>query len=417
MRVLYIHQYFTTAQGAGGTRSYEFAKALIARGHSVTMLCGSAQRGVTGLTQPFSKDKRQGLVEGIEVIEIDLAYSNYDGFFKRALKFMKFIYKTLQIVLTGKYDLLYATSTPLTVAIPGIFAKIFRRKPFVLEIRDLWPELPKAMGVVKNPLVLSGLGLLERMAYRFADVGVGLSPGICEGMARFGTLPKDKITLIPNGCDIEILQKNEPMDEGNIPLLLRELLATKFTVVFCGAHGLANGLDAALDAAARLQKQGLHHIALIFIGDGKSKPQLMERVKKEALTNSYFFDPIAKTALSWVLQRAGIGMMLLKNIPAFYYGTSPNKFFDYIASGLPVLNNYPGWVAELIAETQCGIVVPPDASEAFANALIDFSKLSKTQWQVFSHRALQLAKERFNREALSAKFVMVCEQVYDQKNR
>jgi glycosyltransferase involved in cell wall biosynthesis len=119
-----------------------------------------------------------------------------------------------------------------------------------------------------------------------------------------------------------------------------------------------------------------------------------------------------KEVLSLVLQQANIGMMLLQNVPAFYYGTSPNKFFDYIASGLPVLNNYPGWVAELIQEHQCGVVVPPDSPESFANALIEFANLSEEQRKCFSRNALKLAKEKFDRKDLAKKFVQVCEQVY-----
>lgn len=412
MRVLYIHQYFSTPDGAAWTRSYWFAKELIANGHAVTILCGSSQRCITGLTQPFSKDKRQGFVDGIEVIEINIDYSNYDSFFMRIIKFFKFIIKTIKIVLTEKYDLLFATSTPLTVATLGILAKVIRRKPFVLEIRDLWPELPKAMGVITNPFVLGVIGILERMAYRFADVGIGLSPGICKGMARFNNLPKERIILIPNGCDVEFFQKAYQDNNHEISPMLNSLLFTKFTCVFCGAHGIANGLDAALDAALVLQKKGAQNIALIFIGDGKMKPHLLERVKKEQLFNCYFFDSMPKRVLSFVLQQAGIGMMLLQNVPAFYYGTSPNKFFDYIASGLPVLNNYPGWVAELIQEAECGIVVPPDSPEAFANALIDFVNLSEKQHEYFSQNALKLAKEKFDRNKLAKEFVKICEQVY-----
>ncbi|EKD45523.1 MAG: hypothetical protein ACD_69C00252G0001 [uncultured bacterium] len=414
MRVFYIHQYFSTPEGAMGTRSYEFAKELIASGHSVTMLCGSAQRSITGLNQPFSGGQRRGFVEGIEVIEIDLAYSNYDSFPKRIRKFLKFVLKTARIVIVEKYDLLFATSPPLSVVILGVLAKIIRRKSFILEIRDLWPDAAKEMGVITNPLLLGAIGFLERIAYRFADVGIGLSPGICKGMSRFGTLHKEKITLIPNGCDIELFQNVFQDNRLEIPAALSNLLSTKFTAIFCGAHGMANGLDAALDAAEILQKKEALNIVLVFIGDGKTKPHLIKRAEKEQLQNCYFFNSMPKRMLSLVLQRAGIGMMLLRNVPIFYYSTSPNKFFDYIASGLPVINNYPGWVAELIQEAQCGVVVPPDSPEAFADALVEFANLSKEEWKSYSSNALRLAKERFDRKELARKFVKICEQTCEK---
>jgi glycosyltransferase involved in cell wall biosynthesis len=415
MQVLYIHQYFSTLKGAMGTRSYEFAKELIARGHDVTMLCGSAQRSTTGLSQPFLNGKRQGLVDGIEVVEVDLAYSNYDSFPKRSIKFFKFVFKTMWFVLfSGDYDLVIATSPPLTIAISGILAKIIRRKPFILEIRDLWPDAAKEMGVITNPILLGAIGVLEHLAYRFADVGIGLAPGICKGMSRFGTLSKKQIALIPNGCDLEVFQAKHQEKDIEIPVVLADLLATKFTGVFCGAHGMANGLDAALDGAAMLKKKGMQNIALIFIGDGKMKPHLVKRAKDEQLDNCYFFDSMSKKILSTVLQQADVGMMLLRNIPVFYYGTSPNKFFDYIASGLPVLNNYPGWVADLIQDNRCGIVVPPGSPEAFADGLIKLVNLSKEQRECFSSNALKLAKEKFDRRILADKFVKVCEQVCEK---
>ncbi|EKE00517.1 MAG: hypothetical protein ACD_21C00336G0001, partial [uncultured bacterium] len=194
-----------------------------------------------------------------------------------------------------------------------------------------------------------------------------------------------------------------------IPAALSNLLSTKFTAIFCGAHGMASGLDAALDAAAMLKKKGAQNIALVFIGDGKIKPHLIERAEKEQLQNCYFFDSMPKRVLSSVLQQAGIGMMLLRNISIFYYSTSPNKFFDYIASGLPVINNYPGWVAELIQEAQCGVVVPPDSPEAFADALIKFVNLGKEQRKNYSSNALRLAKEKFDRKELAKRFVKACE--------
>jgi glycosyltransferase involved in cell wall biosynthesis len=415
MRILYLHQYFSTSEGAAGTRSYEFAKQSIASGHSVTMICGSTTNSVSGLSEPFFNGMRRGFVDGIEVIEININYSNYYSFFRRSIKFLKFVFKTISIVSAHtKYDLIYATSTPLTIAIPGILAKLIYKKAFILEVRDLWPDLPKAMGVIKNPILLTMIRLLERVAYRFADAGVGLSPGICDGMSKFNSLTEDNITLIPNGCDIEFFQKSYKKSKYKINSSLTKLLSTKFTCIFCGAHGIANGLDAALDAAKILQEKGIGKVGFIFIGDGKMKPSLINRAKKERLYNCHFFDPIPKKALISVLKRAGLGMMLLKNIPAFYHGTSPNKFFDYIAAGLPVFNNYPGWIAELIQEFKCGVVAPPDSPEAFADIIINFIKLTKEQRAQFSYNALRLARERFDRGNLSKSFVRLCEEVYQK---
>ena len=145
MKILYFHQHFSTPAGATGTRSYEMAKTLVARGHEVTMVCGSYIGSVTGLSMPFVRGKRRGNVEGIDVIEFEIPYSNADRFVKRTATFLKFAFRSLGVALREKCDLVFATSTPLTAGIPGVLARWLRGKPFVFEVRDLWPELPKAI--------------------------------------------------------------------------------------------------------------------------------------------------------------------------------------------------------------------------------------------------------------------------------
>ena len=140
---------------------------------------------------------------------------------------------------------------------------------------------------------------------------------------------------------------------------------------FHGSHGLANGLDAVLDTAAVLQRQGRSDIQFLFIGDGRCKPALERRVTSEALSNCHFLPPIPKSQLAQLLrQSVHVGLMVLKDVPAFYRGNSPKQFVEYISCGLPVVNNYPGWLSELIREHQLGIPVPPRDPEALAEALI-----------------------------------------------
>ena len=134
MKVLYFHQHFTTPKGSAGIRSYEMARRLISRGHQVTMVCGSYGGGQTGLAQPFVNGKRRGFVDGIDIVEFDLAYSNADGFIKRTATFVKFAFRSIGLVFLEQYDVLFATTTPLTAGIPGIFSRWLRRKPFVFEV-------------------------------------------------------------------------------------------------------------------------------------------------------------------------------------------------------------------------------------------------------------------------------------------
>ena len=174
--------------------------------------------------------------------------------------------------------------------------------------------------------------------------------------------------------------------------------------VFTGTHGQANGLDAALDAAAELKKRDRDDIKLVFVGQGKLKESLQARAELENLDNVIFHPPVNKSKLAELMKGADIGLQLLANIPAFYYGTSPNKFFDYISAGLPVLNNYPGWLAGMIEDNNCGYAIEPDNAIAFADALENAAN-NKELLPEMGERAQALAKRDFNRHNLADKWV------------
>lgn len=396
MKILYFHQHFSTPKGSAGIRSYAMAQSLIRNGHQVTMVCGSFGAGQTGLSQPFEKGMRRGDVDGIEVIEFELSYSNSLSFLQRILIFLSFAFKSIKVALFEKYDVLFATTTPLTAGIPGIFAKWFRRKPFVFEVRDLWPELPKAMGVIKNPVVLWLMSVLEWTSYHSADRLVGLSPGIVEGIVKRGIDP-EKVASIPNGCDLDIFATDHQSWRPE------QVSGNDLMAIFTGTHGLANGLDAVIDAAVELQKRGRNDIKLVLVGDGMQKKPLIASAQQLELTNVVFHEPVNKNKLAALMASADIGLQILANIPAFYYGTSPNKFFDYIAAGLPVLNNYPGWLADSITDRKCGFAVPPENPSAFADAL-EYAADHRNELKEMGVNAQQLAREQFNRENLSQKF-------------
>ena len=407
MNVLYYHQHFSTPQGSTGTRSYEMARRLLAQGHSVTMVCGSYGGGNTGLAGAYQNGKREGRVAGIQVVEFELPYSNRDSFLRRTLTFLKFAWRSAWLVLRRDYDLVFATTTPLTAGIPGILARWLRGKPFVFEVRDLWPELPKAMEVICNPLVLGAMSVLEWLSYRSAHRLIGLSPGIVDGIARRG-VPRERIALIPNGCDLDIFGVSaEPWRPEGVGV--NDLMA-----VFTGTHGIANGLDAVLDAAAELKRRGRNDIKLVLIGQGKLKAELQQRAHAEQLDNVIFHDPVNKAKLAGLMAATDVGMQILANVPAFYYGTSPNKFFDYIAAGLPVLNNYPGWLAGIITEHECGYAAPPDDPVAFANALIHAVD-HRDELRRMGQRARALAQSEYNRDLLAARFVTWLEDAVERK--
>ncbi len=403
MKILYLHQYFTLPTQAGGTRSYEMARQLIEHGHQVTMVCGLEGNAKIDLPQTTNKNICRGMVDGIDVIQISVPYSNSMGLVARAKSFLSFAWQSVKFAMKEDYDVLFATSTPLTAGVPGIVMKMMgRRKKFIFEVRDLWPELPKALGMI-NPFWIGCMSVLEWLSYHLADGCIGLSPGICDGIKKRSQKNKP-IKMVPNGCDLDIFKPS--LRE---PLKLDGIGAGDKVAIFTGAHGIANGLDAVLDMAKKVQEKGRKDIKIAFIGKGKMKEHLQERVKSEGIDNCIFYNPIPKMQLAKIVASATVGLMVLKNVPAFYYGTSPNKFFDYIASGLPIINNYPGWLAGMIEANKCGMVVEPDNAEAFADALIDM--VDNAPLGEYSKNARALAEKDFDRSLLGEKFVRFFEEI------
>ena len=396
MKTLYFHQHFTTPKGSGGTRSYEFAQALIKRGHQVTIVCGQMDRDALNLPYDSNFGWSRGLIDGIDVIALPLKYSNHDGVGRRLITFFKYAVKSIKIALDFEYDLVFATSTPLTAALPGIFASWLKQKKFIFEVRDLWPELPRAMGM-KNPILLGGMWIIEGCAYRSSVACVGLSPGIIEGIKKRS--PKNHpVVLIPNGCDLEIFK---PQPKTTIKI--KGISPGDFVAGFTGAHGKANGLDAIIEASREIKKRNIAHIKFLLIGDGSEKARLQKIAVQEQLDCIIFHPPISKVALAQITAQLDCGLMFLDNIPAFYYGTSPNKFFDYISAGIPVINNYPGWLAEIIEKNQCGAAIAPGNPTALVEKLLDLASQPE-KCQKMGHAGRALAENSFSREILTTQF-------------
>ncbi|MEE9375494.1 MAG: glycosyltransferase family 4 protein [Rhizobiaceae bacterium] len=405
MRVLYFHQYFSTPDGRTGTRSYELARRLVDQGVGVTLVCGSFDLADSGLQMPYVKGVRRGNVDGIDVVQLDAEFSNKQGIPKRLWNFFKFSFRMSAYALKENYDLAFATSTPLTIAFPALVARWIKRKKMVFEVRDLWPEMPKAMGIITNPILLKAAELLEWSAYRSAHHCVGLSPGIVEGIAAKG-VPQDSITIIPNGADLELADAVEASDAKDI-IKQAKINPKDKLAVFTGAHGRANGLDALLEAAQVLQARGQQNIHLLLLGDGSEKERLIERAKQMQLTNVTFLPPVPKRQLFALLKRADLGLMFLANVPAFYRGTSPNKFFDYLSCGLPTLVNYPGWMAQLVQDENCGYVAKPDDPNHLADVLTD--ALADSTRSTKGNAARALAEREFNRDLMGQRFVdLIC---------
>ena len=231
MHVAYVHQHFTTQQGASGTRSYEMGQRLRQAGHKVTLIVGAHFADDLG---GGSKERVKELdIEGLRVMHVNEQYSSAMGFVRRVQSFRRFADTATKVVYGLDADLVFASSTPLTVGITGMKGARRLGVPFVFEVRDLWPELAIAMGVVKNPLLKMYLQRLERKIYSAADWIIALAPGMKEGICRTG-YPAERVTLVPNASDIDLFKpSSEKLNDERFGD------PDGFRLVFTGAHGPA----------------------------------------------------------------------------------------------------------------------------------------------------------------------------------
>jgi glycosyltransferase involved in cell wall biosynthesis len=359
--ILYIHQYFVTPQMSGGTRSYEMARRLVADGHKVTILTSNR---ATGFRWPSRET-----VEGINVIWVPCPYSNAYGPVRKIASFSLFALLTCFYALWLRYDLIFATSTPLTTGVPALLAKWLRRKRYVFEVRDLWPEMPIAVGSIRNPTLMWILERLESAIYRNAIALVGLSPGMSEGIEQ--VLAKSNevrpVFTAPNSCDFDKIPSPGKPEYDAVRTCVRDSLNIKrdqTMLLYAGTFGLLNDLEYACDlAAATLDNRD---IVYVLVGSGIRAPAIQERVAREGLSNVRLTGKIPKHLAMDYFAACDVGLSLFVDIPEMEKN-SANKFFDTLAAGKPVVINYGGWQKDFLAKTRVGIQLPRDIEQAKEN--------------------------------------------------
>lgn len=391
MKIIYLHQYFFTRTmvGVAGNRSYEFGRRLVAMGHQVHM--------ITSYTHAEKCEQRswfESIEDGIQVHWLPIPYSNKTDFRDRLRAFRKFAISASQKAAELEGDIVFATSGPLTIAIPGLYVSWRQKIPLVFEVRDLWPEGAIQLGVLTNPVGKWLARRLERHTYHRASHIVALSPGMQEGIKKAGVLDP-RITVIPNAADLDLFH---PRDDGSKASIKQEL-AGRFSLAYFGTMGLANGLGFVLDAAAELKRRRVNDIVFILHGDGMERPNLEARADREELDNVIFSGPTPKHLMAEVFAAVDVCMTIFKNVPVLRT-SSPNKMFDALAAGKPILTNMPGWLGDLAEREQTGVLVRPDDPADFADKAI-WMRDHPAELIAFSRNARRLAENQFSRDVLA----------------
>jgi glycosyltransferase involved in cell wall biosynthesis len=386
MKIVYIHQHFSTLAEGGSTRSYYLAKALSDAGHRVELITRHNQKAYSAQW-----------IDGIRVHYLSVYYDNTQGFAGRVYAFLKFVVLAYQTArkISG-INVCYAVSTPLTTGIIALLLHYFRRIPYYFEVGDLWPLAPVQMGVIRNPFLQKLLFALERNIYRNARKIVALSPGIQEGIEQ--VVPGKEIHLIPNMADLEFFR----MEGKQRALEIRYGVENKFVITYFGTIGKANFLDALLDAARYCQGQS-EEIAFLILGKGAELPRLQQLASTYALRNLRFLPHADKFTLRDLLNVTDAVYISFAQVPVLETG-SPNKFFDALALGKICLVNFHGWIRQLVEKQPCGVYTDPEKPEAFYANIQPFlaDPDLKTTYQ---QNARKLAEEEFSRIRLSERFV------------
>jgi glycosyltransferase involved in cell wall biosynthesis len=405
MHVLIIHQAFAAIDEAGGTRHYEMASILAQRGHQVTIIASpvSYLTGHSRQTRPHWLQK-ESPQPGITILRTYTYSGLHRSFVHRIFSFLSFMVSSCITALgVREVDLVWGTSPPIFQSVTAWLVARLKGAPFLLEIRDLWPEFAIAVGVLRNPLLIRASLWLERFLYHRADRMIVNSPGFLAHVTSHGAR---RVDLITNGADPEMF---DPAQDG---AAFREQhgLNDRFVVLYAGAHGLSNDLGIVVEAARLLSKD--ERIRFVMVGAGKEKNELVARSRQLQLNNLLFLPPVPKSQMNQVLAAADACLAILKPLDE-YKTTYPNKVFDYMAAGRPVLLAIDGVIRQVVENAGAGIFIQPGDPAALAEAVRCLANDPRSARQMGA-AGRACIEQKFSRAVLTEKLVVVLEEMEKQ---
>lgn len=397
MHILLIHQSFVALNEPGGTRHYELARYLVEKGHRVTVIASPVSYLTGGAAASAAAPEEPGL----EIVRAYTYSALHKSFVHRVFSFLSFMLSSFWAGLRIKnVDLVWGTSPPIFQAAAAWLLARLKRKRFLMEVRDLWPAFAIAVGVLRNPILIRLSEWLERFLYRHADRVMVNSPGFLEHVKSRGAR---QVELVPNGADPRMF---DPTLDGT-PFRQAHGLEGRFVALYAGAHGMSNDLGRLLEAARLLQDDP--RIAIVLLGDGKEKLALQQQADQMGLANVFFLPPVPKVGMSLALAGCDACVGILKPIP-LYATVYPNKIFDYMAAGKPVILAIDGVVRQVVEQARAGVFVPPGNAAALASAIRDLAGQPLLACEM-GRRGRRFVEEHFDRAVLAEKLVAVLEKV------
>lgn len=388
MKILYFYQYFSTPKGSWGTRVYEFAREWVKEGHEVTVV--SSIYSKSDLTAKTLIEDQY--FDGIHVKVVNVRIDNKQSNFKRIRSFIQFSVISSYFAIVLPADVVIASSGPITAWIPGLIAKVFRGRKLILEVRDLWPDGAIELGVIKNKFLILLAAWFEKKSYQVADGVVALSPGMRDEILKKHATAK--VISVTNAANLELFSTEFPF--------LFDLPKVKYAI-YTGNIGAVNDSYWLLKTARCLRDLGREDLLIVLAGDGQQRDELVKAAKQSGLNNFVYLGLLPKVQLVPLIQNAMVSLVPLKNSPILDT-SSPNKFFESLAAGVPVVQNTNGWMRQFLEENKVGFTITSGDEVALANLLIELDSSPELRSEM-GNRARKLAQNKFDQVVLANKML------------
>ena len=404
MRILFLSHYFPPEVNAPATRTYEHCRQWVRDGHHVTVVTCAPNHPQGRVYQGYSnRIYQRETTDGISVVRVWTFVTANEGFFKRTLNYVSYMCSAVIVsLILPKADVVLSTSPQFFNGLAGYFVGKLRRIPWVLEVRDLWPESIVAVGAIKNPAIIRVLEWIERFAYRKADRIVPVTDSFKAYMLDKG-VEAGKITVVKNGVD---LAQYAPLD-GASSLAEQLGIKGKFVVSYFGTHGMAHHLETIFHAARRLNSS--KNIVFLMVGDGAERQSLVRMRDKMALDNVMMLDQQPKSRMRELWALSDISLVLLKKSDLFKT-VIPSKIFESLAMAKPIVLGVEGESADLLRAAEAGICIEPEQADDLAARVLELSG-NPERCRRLGSNGRQYVMEHFDRTVLARKLASVIETV------
>jgi hypothetical protein len=404
MKILFLSDNFPPETNAPASRTYEHAKRWVAAGHSVTVITG-APNFPSGKVHPGYSNAlwRREEVDGIRVVRVWTYITANEGFLRRTLDYMSFMVSaTIASVFIRRPDIIVATSPHFFTPCAAWVVSLFKRRPFVFELRDLWPDSIVAVGAMKETRSIRLLRKLEYFLYRKAARIVSVTSSFKTVLTGNGIDPH-KIAVVPNGVDLDAYQPGEKPDG----LVRRWGLEGKFVAAYVGTIGMAHGLDTVLAAAEHLRHRG--DVVFLLVGAGAEQAALMQRCEEQGLKNVTFVGPVSKSEVREYWKVCDVALVLLRDTPLFAH-VIPSKMFEAMGMERPMILGVRGESREILESAKAGLAIEPQRADQLADAIVRLADDPVLRTSL-GKSGRRFAADRFNRDRLAHEMLDVLEDI------